>query len=47
MNYFSINKPDRAITPDVGTFCIATDGNHGKTAAWAARISGKNCNFCS
>ncbi len=27
--------------PDVGIFCTATDGNHGKAVAWAVRISGK------
>ena len=27
--------------PDLETFCTATDGNHGRAVAWAARLAGK------
>lgn len=27
--------------PEIGTFCTATDGNHGRAVAWAAKIFGK------
>lgn len=27
--------------PDIGTFCSATDGNHGRAVAWSAKFFGK------
>ncbi|HSI70332.1 MAG TPA: diaminopropionate ammonia-lyase [Gillisia sp.] len=27
--------------PDIGTFCTATDGNHGRAVAWSAKMLGK------
>jgi diaminopropionate ammonia-lyase len=27
--------------PEIGTVCTATDGNHGRAVAWAARMAGK------
>jgi len=27
--------------PDITTFCTATDGNHGRAVAWAAKMAGK------
>ena len=29
------------INPELGTFCTATDGNHGKAVAWGATLFGK------
>jgi diaminopropionate ammonia-lyase len=29
------------VNPDLETFCTATDGNHGRAVAWAARLAGK------